>query len=124
VAFSGASRLLLHHCAFHRISSAHADAYLTHRKLFSGKLAQGFYRNVEKMFGWRVKLEIGSGHPAVLATVEGFDAPQPVFSMARCDGALIRPARTRQFQFVWSIQWETGYIVHYHNLVYELTYQL
>jgi len=39
----------------------------------SGKLAQGFIDNVEKMSGGRVKIEM-FWSSAVVATVEGFDA--------------------------------------------------
>lgn len=65
----------------------------------SGKLAQGFIDNVEKMSGGRVKIEM-FWSSAVVATVEGFDAAATGILDGEMHGGAYQTGKNPAFQFV------------------------
>lgn len=65
----------------------------------SGKLAQGFIDNVEKMSGGRVKIEM-FWSSAVVATVEGFDAAASGILDGEMHGGAYQTGKNPAFQFV------------------------
>ena len=65
----------------------------------SGKLAQGFIDNVEKMSGGRVKIEM-FWSSAVVATVEGFDAAATGIIDGEMHGGAYQTGKNPAFQFV------------------------